>query len=286
MLLLHQIHRSIISVQLHTYILELLRFSQYTITMQFTLSIILCLASVALSIPTPQSGGKTGGLDFIPGLTIPPSCRTPSGSESIICPAKLSTGNALLTARNIAVNELTGASKLSANVLRVGWTFQDNRAIEESTLAIFDFPRGQKNKQCKFQFVTDGERDGGDLSTIPAGYFNVWQLERQTGVVGEESTFFNKPARDTVLATFTTDPNRESYTTRNGKHIHGFVFGPGEVSTGVDESPTFPCPPPGRIAFEVASAIKTSGKLTRGNFININGHAGLGIEILGLRSEF
>ncbi|KAF8248810.1 hypothetical protein K440DRAFT_678476 [Wilcoxina mikolae CBS 423.85] len=256
--------------------------------MQFTLATILSLASIALSIPTSY------GLEFTPGLqgsrSIPPKCRAPPSWKSNHCPAFLRTGNTLVTARNIGLDELTGSIKTENNVLRVGWRFEDvhGRVFEESTLAIFDFPSGQERRQCKFQFITDGFLDGGDASNIPASYFNVWSL-KGLEPVGERSTWYNKPARDTVLATFTTDPKRESYKTRNGKHVHGFVFGPGEKSSGIDvRGPTFPCPSGGVRAYEVASAIKTNGRsnIPGGDFININGNAGLGIEILGLRSSF
>ncbi|KAA8895690.1 hypothetical protein FN846DRAFT_995892 [Sphaerosporella brunnea] len=46
---------------------------------------------------------------------------------------------------------------------------------------------------------------------------------------------------------------------------------------------TFKCPPAGRVAFEVASAVKAE---CSGGGMNIGGQSGLGIEILGVESEW
>jgi len=253
---------------------------------------LLVLATRAAATPTPQinhllHSGTTGGLDFVPGITIPSACiTTPISKDSgITCPAKLASGNILVTARNIVVNELTGASKKSANVLSAGWLLKDNRPFEESTLAIFDFPGGHEKAQCMFHFITDGESDGGDLVQTAVRIYNVWTLQEHGGVVGEDSTFNNKPARKEVVAAFVTTFKDESYITENGKHVHAFVFGPGEKSASPQPAATFPCPKGGKVSYEVASAMKTSGKLA-GNAININGHSGLGIEIIGAKSAW
>ena len=63
----------------------------------------------------------------------------------------------------------------------------------------------------QWQFVTDGEAGGGDRTSIAASEFNVWQFKLERGIIGEKSTSRNKPTRDFVVATFTTNPKRESY---------------------------------------------------------------------------
>jgi len=77
-----------------------------------TFSSLLVLAASVAATPTPQINyllysGTTGALDFVPGITIPPACiTTPISKDSgITCPAKLASGNILVTARNIVVNE-------------------------------------------------------------------------------------------------------------------------------------------------------------------------------------
>ncbi|KAI5854969.1 hypothetical protein BZA05DRAFT_393108 [Tricharina praecox] len=261
-----------------------------------TLSSLLLLAVSAAASPTPAPqfnhllhSSTTGGLDFVPGITIPPVCiTTPISIESgITCPGKLASGNTLVTARHIVVNGLTGASKKMSNVLSAGWFFEskENRTYEESTLSIFDFPGGHDGAQCRFQFITDGQSDGGDLVEAAVRIYNVWALQEHSGVVGEDSTYNNKPARTEVVAAFTTTFKDESYITENGKHVHSFVYGPGEKSLSSQPAATFPCPKGGKVAYEVASAMKTSGK-NDGNNININGHSGLGIEIIGVKSAW
>ena len=132
--------------------------------------------SRALVFPIAQGGGQAGGLDLAPGISVPKQCLNDGEAvRSIICSAKLRSGNALVTARNVVVNEASGASNKAPNVLSAGFSFQETHIIEESTIANFDFPAGPEDKQCKCQFVTDGKNDGrgGDQSSFAASYFNV-----------------------------------------------------------------------------------------------------------------
>jgi hypothetical protein len=126
-----------------------------------------------------------------------------------------------------------------------------------------------------FQLVSDSGDNAGGRPNI----YNVWSFKPDSGMATDQATWFTKPERDVVVATFLLDEAEAAATTDNEKFLHKFLFGPGEGSI----EPTFPCPAGGRLAYEVASAVKNQGV---GGAMNVGGHSGLGIEIIGLESEW
>ena len=154
--------------------------------------------SAALVFPIAQGGGQTGGLGLAPGIGVPKRCLNDGEAvRSIICSAKLRSGNALVTARDVVVNEASGAGSKAPNVLSAGFFFQETRIAEESTIANFDFPAGPEDKQCKCQFVTDGK------TTAAAGISR--HSPRATSMSGNSS---RRPA-SSARTTFSTS-RRES----------------------------------------------------------------------------
>jgi hypothetical protein len=255
--------------------------------MKLTFSTLLLAASTAFAAPTTRSTHSDISYDLQGvlltfDLTLPSGCATNPGQN--FCPAKLPSGNALLTSRNIALHQTRGKGDGQNNAARAGWFFRPNDGlIEETTLALFNFPSGHTDKQCRFQFVSD---EGDDVRGAPLwpNVFNVWQLKPLTGVVGVDTTYFNKPTRDMVVATFSANQDRAGDSkvvkTEGGKYLHEFVYGPAQGT--LSKNTTFPCPEGGRVAYEIAGAIKADGE----NPFNIGGHDGLGIEIIGLKSAY
>ncbi|KAA8895680.1 hypothetical protein FN846DRAFT_968523 [Sphaerosporella brunnea] len=246
--------------------------------MQFILSTLVLLATSALAAPAPQASSEPSWktIEWTPGMAIPKVCKTSPTHNA--CPARLKSGNALVTARNVVLNSLLGANHESHNNFRSGWSHDDTykRYVEETTLSLFDFPAGYQNKQCKFQFVTDG----GDLVPAPMLHM-VWALVNGTGNLGLDTTYDSKPSRDKVVAMFAADEAlARKHATANEKWMHQFVFGPGEGTPKRYGNATFPCPPGGKVGYEVAS-IKA---LPVGGVINAGGNNGLGIEIIGVKS--
>ncbi|KAI5820114.1 hypothetical protein BZA77DRAFT_384858 [Pyronema omphalodes] len=207
---------------------------------------------------------------FTPGINIDPRCfANPSIN---VCPAKLESGNALVTATHVNINENTNAPKPSKNIIRAGWSWSPNLGTltEESTIALFDFPSGMEGKQCRFQFVSD---DGDRLDDV-SNVYNIWTFKKWEPMPTTMTTYWNKPQRDQVVATFTTTlKENAAKRTTNAKYVHKFLFGPG------GDSGSFPCPMGGKVAWEVASAVKTDAS---GRIMNIGGASGLGIEIIGV----
>lgn len=248
------------------------------------LSTLLILASSASILAAPTTTSNPPGLDFTPGLKIPAVCHTTENRNE--CPAKLDSKWALLTSLSITLHEIDGGTKAAFNALRAGFSFNGQagkgHVIEESTITLFDFPSGQEKRECRFQFVSD---EGDNVPGAPdsPNIYNVWSLVPQSGVIGEGSTWWNKPSRDLVVATFTANQLREGVetTTSNDKYLHTFLFGPG-YKTPMNGK-TFPCPAGGKLAYEVAAAIKSP---VENGGINIGGHNSLGIEIIGLKSEW
>jgi hypothetical protein len=248
--------------------------------MQFIISALLLLAATAFAAPAPQtsSAPEWKTIEWTPGMTIPSDCEKNPTFNS--CPARLSSGNALVTSRNVVLNSLSGANHESNNNFRSGWTYDPTKKQykEETTLSIFDFPQGYEKKECKFQFVTDG----GDLVPLPMVHM-VWSLVNRTGDLTLDTTFYSKPTRDQVVALFVADEAlARNHSTSNEKYLHQFVFGPGEGTPKGHGNATFPCPPGGKVGYEVAS-IKA---LNVGGVINAGGNNGLGIEIIGVKSAW
>ncbi|KAI5854976.1 hypothetical protein BZA05DRAFT_393158 [Tricharina praecox] len=245
--------------------------------MQFTLSTVLFLASTVLALPTPQATNAPA-LGFTPGLdNIPDNCiANPSFNA---CPARLPSGNALVTSLNVVINDVTGSVSKPPNIIFAGFSraASGTGLSESSTLTIFDFPAGHTDKKCRFQLVSDA----GDNTAGSPNIYNVWSFVPGSGEATESSTWSNKPARDQVVATFILNEADLAATTTNEKFLHKFVYGPGEGSTRVEEP--FPCPAGGKIAYEVAGAIKAPSD---GGPMNIGGQSGLGIEIIGLASKW
>jgi hypothetical protein len=132
--------------------------------------------------------------------------------------------------------------------------------------------RSMADLSSSFQLVSDS----GDNASGRPNIYNVWSLD---GEATKNTTWFTKPPRDVVLATFLLDESKRANTTSNEKFLNTFLFGPGEGSS----DGTFACPSGGSLAYEVASAVRNLGV---GGGMNIGGHSGLGIEIVGLESEW
>ena len=121
-----------------------------------------------------------------------------------VCPAMLRSGNALVTSRNAVLNELRGASK-TFNNLRSRY-FEDpasKKLYEESTLALFDFPAGYEEQECRFQFVTDS----GDNVSSPM-FHDVWSLAQTGGWLSLDTTWTTKHARQKSPCSSPTRPSR------------------------------------------------------------------------------
>jgi len=245
--------------------------------MRFTLTAVLFLASAVVAVPMPQASNSPA-LGFTPGLdNIPENCvANPSFNE---CPARLPSGNGLVTSLNVVINDVTGSVPKPFNIIFAGFNRNGTGGglSESSTLTIFDFPGGHTDKKCRLQLVSDA----GDNTAGSPNVYNVWSLVPGTGEATEKSTWFDKPARGQVLATFILDDSDLAATTVNAKSLHKFVFGPGEGSKRRNEP--FPCPAGGKIAYEVASAVKAPSD---GGPMSIGGQSGLGIEIIGLKSKW
>jgi hypothetical protein len=254
------------------------------------LILTLSLAIGALTAPTPLQSTDFVAPDKslwegprrITGLTIPEFCRKNPGA--LHCPGKLNSGNALLTAKNIMVTENKNSATLP-NQLQVGWDSNyAGKTTEESTIALFDFPAGMEGKQCRFQFISDPAIDV--VKFMPAGAFNVWKLGQPKVAWDQKITWDNKPQREVVLATFLTDKELVN-DSMNGKWQHKFYYGPGYRTQRYSRVNTFDCPKAGKIAYEVASGIKMTGEEIEGSKIIVRGErAGLGIEIIGLKSQW
>jgi len=234
---------------------------------------VLFHASTALAIAT-----AIPALGFTPGLDdIPTDC--PAKPSVNVCPARLPSGNALVTSLNVVINDVTGFVSKPPNIISVG--FKPARGgyglSETSTLTIFDFPAGHTNKKCRFQFVSDA----GDNTTGVPNIYNIWSFVPGSGEATKTSTWWNKPARDQVVATVTLDDSDPAARTANEKLLHKFIYGPGEGSKSANTP--FPCPAGGKIGYEVAAAVKAP---SIGGGMNIGGQSGLGIEIIGLKSKW
>ncbi|CCX13018.1 Protein of unknown function [Pyronema omphalodes CBS 100304] len=139
------------------------------------------------------------------------------------------------------------------------------------------FLLGWKKKRCRFHFISDA----GDASSegLPSAY-SVWSLEAGFDTPVKKSTATNRPKRDEVIAIF----DRVNATrSANQKFMHKFIYGPGwYFGAQKNDTSTFPCPSGGELSYEVALVAKTH-KLS---LWNVGGNEGLGIEIIGLKSNW
>jgi hypothetical protein len=227
----------------------------------------LLLASPVLSVAAPQTTDPI--LGFTPGLTIPSECRKNPIFNA--CPARLPSGNTLVTATNIVINDITGVKRKPPNILYAGFLRTATGALSESsTITVFDFPSNQTSRKCRFQLISDA----GDNTAGRPDVYNIFAFKEGTGEATVNSTWFDKPERDFVIATFTLEWGKIVAKTENEKFLHGFLFGPGGNSTAVTLGESFRCPEGGKVAFEVASAIRNEGF---GGGMDIGGNSGLGI---------
>ncbi|KAI5812792.1 hypothetical protein BZA77DRAFT_323346 [Pyronema omphalodes] len=212
-------------------------------------------------------------------LTIPDFCRKAPGDLN--CPAKLPSGNVLLTARYIMVTERPNSGTVPSE-FQVGWHSNfAGSTTEEVTIALFDIPSSISGRRCRFQFISDPEND--EVSRIPAAAFNIWKLGPSKVSWDQKVTWGNKPARQHVLAMFVTDKELVNYSL-NGKWLHKFYYGPGYRTRRVSVEDTFECPKPGMVAYEVASAIRMTGEESTSKIMVRGARSGLGIEVVGLKS--
>jgi len=234
---------------------------------------VLFHASTALAIAT-----AIPALVFTPGLDDIPTDCTANPSVNI-CPAYLPSVNALVSSLNMVINDVTGFVSKRPNIIFVGFKLAPGGygLSETSTLTIFDFPAGHTNKKCRFQFVSNA----GDNTTDVPNIYNIWSFVPGSGEATKTSTWWNKPARDQVVATVTLDDSNLAARTANEKLLHKFIYGQGEGSKSANTP--FPCPAGGKIRYEVAAAVKAP---SIGRGMNIGGQSGLGIEIIGLMSKW
>jgi len=234
---------------------------------------VLFHVSTALAIAT-----AIPAVSFTPGLDDIPTDCTANPSVNI-CPVGLPSGNALVTSLNVVINDVTGFVSKPSNFIFVGFKpVPGGYGLSETyTLTIFDFPAGHTNKKCHFQFVSNT----GDNTTGVPNIYNIWSFVPGSGEVTKNSTWWNKRARDQVVATVTLDNSDPAARTANEKLLYKFIYGPGEGSKSANTP--FPCAAGGKIGYEVVAAVKAP---SIGGGMNIGRQSGLGIEIIGLKSKW
>lgn len=157
-------------------------------------SLFVLVSGVTNALPQFDQSAWSGSHDadvFTPGIIVDPRCAASPSNN--VCPAKLQSGNALVTATHININEDMSVAKPSKNIIRAGWSLSQSLGAltEESTIALFDFPHGMESKQCRFQFVSD---DGDRLDGI-SDVYNIWSFRKWGPKPTAMTTFWNKPQR-------------------------------------------------------------------------------------------
>lgn len=213
--------------------------------------------------------------DYQGGLKITEECLEKFSLTP--CPAVLPSGNALLLPDSAHVVDESGKPQVSVPqgtpLVRASFYLKDGKLVEESTLAVFTMPEGFEDKQCTLQFTSDA-----GTATAPQEEYVVWELEGDGQDVTEETTFDTKPARTNELAKFFYAKDRECLPGLKARAF--FHEGPGYDSP----KPTFPCPGPGRFAYEIAITPRADGEPN--DPTNQAAGSGLSIEILDVPSDY
>lgn len=209
------------------------------------------------------------------GLDITDECL--EKFELTPCPAVLPSRNALLLPESQHVVDETGKAKITVlpgiPLVRASFYLKDGVLVEENTLAVFEMPEGFEDKECTLQFTSDAG------TALPAQEeYIVWELEGDGATVTNETTFDNKPARKAELARFFYSKDKECLA--GGKARAFFHEGPGYDSP----NPTFPCPGPGRFAYELSAVPRPDG--SPNDPTNQAAGSGLSIEIVGEPSQY
>ncbi|RPB05503.1 hypothetical protein L873DRAFT_1797887 [Choiromyces venosus 120613-1] len=242
-----------------------------------TLSALMALTSTA-SASAPGVSFSTlfarapPALDFTPGIKVPTDCfDAPGGPE---CPAQLPSGNLLVTAKHLLLDEAkpNEESSLGSNTLQVNIVNQGDKWLEQTTLSLFDFPTGYEDKRCIFHFIHQGG------NTTVSDLYSVWELEGNGTTVTEKTTWASRPKRVKVLGLFDTKESEQvPYPTKKfgAPFLSGIGFRvPGTLFLG--SAVSFNCPKGGRITFEIANAVPKRGAQA----LKVTGNLGLGIEVL------
>lgn len=212
------------------------------------------------------------------GLEISKKCL--EDPEFNFCPAYLPSRNALLLP--ILSHVVDESGEVPSRVLegeplvRAAFYFKDEESeelVEESTLTYYEMPEGFEDKQCSLQFISD------ETTNRPMKEeFVIWTLEGDGKDVNEETTWETKPARANDFARFFFGSPRECLAHTKSRGF--FHKGPGYGNS----NPTFPCPPPGRFAYEISVVPREDG--TPNAELNQRGGSGLAIEILDVPSDY
>lgn len=211
---------------------------------------------------------------FQPGLEVTPTCiANPSINH---CPAKLPSGNALLTSWSYVVRSDNDKQPGDTTLFRVQFvTNSDGEVIEDRTLSLFDMPPGHEDKQCRFKFIYNFG------NAYPDGEYNVWALDGDGADVTVDTTWDTKPEATEKLATFITGD--KSKGDLNPDEDGDFA----KMDGTFVENPTFPCPGPGKFAFETRGNDPEKLNLVNNvNPLNLAGGDGLAIEILDVPSGY
>ncbi|KAI5791578.1 hypothetical protein FPQ18DRAFT_390279 [Pyronema domesticum] len=205
----------------------------------------------------------TSLLDFAPGLIIPSLCL--KNFTPTLCPARLPSGNALLTSANTFLIPRGMVTKPN-NLFLCG---ASKEGIETSTTVLFSFPSGYSGRKCRFQLITSDDGPGS-----PTVGVDVFSLQPPTGGQGlkifltSDPKEIQKPERQAVVARFIVGGNDDAVLVKKGKIIN--------MNTGSSRVLEFKCPEGGDLAFEVVAVGK--------GIVKVEGNTGLGIEVLGVKS--
>ncbi|PGH16123.1 hypothetical protein AJ80_05338 [Polytolypa hystricis UAMH7299] len=222
--------------------------------------------SIALAVAAAALANAQYQVSF----ELPEGCK--EKPEFTSCPVKLD--NAFLPSFGAVVKDGESAPRsevtLGTPLFRAHLTPK-----EESTLTLFDMPKGFEDKECTLQFIWNG-----GTQTPADQKYTIWELEGNGADVERDVVWDTKPARKGVLAKFEVKPAEATEIKFSQKTAATFSEGPGFKSS----KPTFPCPKAGKFAYEISS--DSAHFLDGTEQINIAGLLGLGLEILDVPSQY